>query len=213
MIRPGALLAVGLACLLTAFSASPAAFGASEQFKGQILDAGKLKPIDSQTTLKVGDMAPDFSLPTIDGGTVSLGQFRTNGTTGAPGKNVVISFVPAAFTPVCSEQWPGYNVVKEYFEKADTTLIGITTDNVHSLHAWTAQMGGVWFPVASDFWPHGETAEKYGVLRSTGTSERALFVIDREGIIRYMDVHDINDRPDLELLVAEVQKLAPGKRE
>ena len=51
----------------------------------------------------------------------------------------------------------------------------------------------------SDFWPHGEVARKYGVLRSTGVSERALFVIDRQGIIRYIDVHDINERPKMEI--------------
>ena len=68
-------------------------------------------------------------------------------------------------------------------------------------------MGGVWFPVLSDFWPHGEVARKYGVLRSTGVAERALFVIDRQGIIRYIDVHDINERPKMETLMAELDKL------
>jgi peroxiredoxin (alkyl hydroperoxide reductase subunit C) len=70
-------------------------------------------------------------------------------------------------------------------------------------------MGGgeLWFPVLSDFYPHGAVAEKYGILRSDGVSERALFVIDKKGIIRYIDVHDINDRPRLEVLVGELQKL------
>lgn len=213
MNRSGALLALSLACIVAVFSAAPAAFGASEQFKDQVFDIGKLKPIDSQTTLKVGDRAPDFSLPTIDGGTVTLGQHFADGASGRAGKNVVISFVPAAFSSVCSEQWPGYNVVKEFFDKADATLIGITTDNVPTLHAWIAEMGGVWFTVASDFWPHGETAQKYGILRSTGITERALFVIDREGIIRFIDVHDINDRPDMEVLITELQKLSPQEKQ
>jgi peroxiredoxin (alkyl hydroperoxide reductase subunit C) len=70
-------------------------------------------------------------------------------------------------------------------------------------------MGGgeLWFPVLSDFWPHGAVAYKYGVLRSDGVSERALFVIDKKGIIRYIDVHDINARPRLEDLVGELEKL------
>jgi peroxiredoxin (alkyl hydroperoxide reductase subunit C) len=68
-------------------------------------------------------------------------------------------------------------------------------------------MGGVWFPVLSDFWPHGDVASKYGVLRSEGISERALFVIDRKGIIRYIDVHDINERPKMEILMSELDKL------
>jgi peroxiredoxin (alkyl hydroperoxide reductase subunit C) len=120
---------------------------------------------------------------------------------------VVISFVPAAWTPVCSDQWPGYNIIKDIFDQNDTILLGITVDNIPTLFAWTNQMGKLWFPVLSDFWPHGGVAKKYGVLRSTGVSERALFVIDKKGIIRYIDVHDINKRPPLEDLVNELEKL------
>jgi peroxiredoxin (alkyl hydroperoxide reductase subunit C) len=67
--------------------------------------------------------------------------------------------------------------------------------------------GNLWFPVLSDFYPHGAVASKYGVLRSDGVSERSLFVIDKKGIIRYLDVHDINKRPRLEVLVKELGKL------
>jgi peroxiredoxin (alkyl hydroperoxide reductase subunit C) len=68
-------------------------------------------------------------------------------------------------------------------------------------------MGKLWFPVLSDFWPHGAVAKEYGVLRSSGVTERAIFVIDKRGIIRYIDVHDINLRPRLEILVGELKKL------
>ncbi len=70
-------------------------------------------------------------------------------------------------------------------------------------------MGGgtLWFPVLSDLYPHGVVAKKYSVLRSAGVTERALFVIDKKGIIRYIDVHDINKRPHLEDLVRELEKL------
>ena len=126
-------------------------------------------------------------------------------------KNVVISFVPAAWTPVCSDQWPGYNIAKEYFDQSDAILLGVTVDNIPTLYAWTKQMcmgsGNLWFPVLSDFYPHGAVASKYGVLRSDGVSERSLFVIDKKGIIRYIDVHDINKRPRLEVLVRELGKL------
>jgi peroxiredoxin len=86
-------------------------------------------------------------------------------------------------------------------------LLGISVDNLPTLYAWTHQMGTLWFPVLSDFWPHGAVAEKYGILRSDGVSERALFVIDKEGIIRYIDVHDINLRPKLEVLVKALERL------
>ena len=150
--------------------------------------------------VKVGDKAPDFALRAVSGGTVSLGDYLGK-------KNVVISFVPAAWTPVCSDQWPGYNIVKDIFDDNDAILLGITVDNVPTLFSWTNQMGKLWFPVLSDFYPHGATAAKFGVLRSDGVAERALFVIDKKGIIRYIDVHDINQRPPLDALVRELERL------
>jgi peroxiredoxin (alkyl hydroperoxide reductase subunit C) len=172
----------------------------SEQFKGNIFNPGELKPVDSITTLTIGDRAPNFTLPSLSGEKISLRQYRGK-------KNVVISFVPAAWTPVCSDQWPGYNLAKNLFKKYDALLLGITVDNIPTLHAWTNEMGDFWFPVLSDFWPHGTVSEKYGVLRSDGVSERALFIIDKKGIIRYIDIHDINTRPKLEVLVKELDKL------
>jgi len=80
-------------------------------------------------------------------------------------------------------------------------------DNIPTLFAWTNQMGKLWFPVLSDFWPHGAVAERYGVLRSDGVSERALFIIDKKGIIRYIRVNDINKRPPLEDLMKALGKL------
>jgi len=175
-------------------------YGVSEVFKENIYPVGKLKPVDSQLKVKVGERAPDFTLPSISGEKISLRQYRGK-------KNVVLSFVPAAWTPVCSDQWPGYNIAKEIFDQHETILLGITVDNLPTLFAWTNQMGKLWFPVLSDFWPHGKVAKRYGVLRSDGTAERALFVIDKKGIIRYIDVHDINKRPPLEELVSALEKL------
>lgn len=195
MLTLAVALLLGAPCLLPARAASP---GGSLQ-KG-IYQVGRLKPRDSRLKVKLGQKAPDFTLPVIGGGKVSLGQFRGK-------KNVVISFVPAAWTPVCSDQWPGYNLAEEEFKKRDTVVLGITVDNLPSLFAWIQAMGGVWFPVASDFWPHGRVAGLYGVLRSDGTSERALFVVDKKGVIRFIDVHDINQRPDLGVLAAALDEL------
>jgi peroxiredoxin len=150
--------------------------------------------------VKVGDKAPDFILPSISGHKVALSDYIGK-------KNIVLSFVPAAWTPVCSQQWPGYNIAKEIFEKSDAVLIGISVDNIPTLYAWTKPMGELWFPVVSDFWPHGAVAKTYGVLRDDGTAERALFIIDKQGIIRYIDVHDINTMPRLEDLSKELDQL------
>ena len=175
-------------------------FGLSDAYKNNIYDPGFLKMLDSVVKVKVGQKAPDFTLPAVSGGKVSLKDYLGK-------KNVVISFVPAAWTPVCSDQWPGYNIVKDLFDQHDAVLLGITVDNIPTLFSWTNQMGKLWFPVLSDFWPHGQTAKKYGVLRTDGVAERALFVIDKKGIIRYIDVHNINERPPLEALVKELEKL------
>ncbi|MDD5476155.1 MAG: peroxiredoxin [Syntrophales bacterium] len=173
--------------------------GLSDAFSGTVYEPKELKPVDSILKVSVGDRAPDFELPDLSGSTTSLAQYL--------GKNVVISFVPAAWTPICSDQWPGYNILKDFFEGYNAVLMGITVDNIPSLYAWTKQMGDLWFPVLSDFWPHGEVADSFGVLRSDGTSERAIFIIDGKGIIRYIDVHDINRRPPLETIVRELEKL------
>ena len=183
------------------FSVTGFRMARGEGLQDNIYPVGKLKPVDSLLKVKVGDEAPDFSLPSLQGGKVTLSGYRGK-------KNVVLSFVPAAWTPVCSGQWPGYNIAREMIEKHDAVLLGISVDNLPSLHAWTKEMGGLWFPVLSDFWPHGAVAERYGILRSDGVTERAVFVIDKKGIIRYIDVHDINERPDLDTLINVLEKLS-----
>ena len=171
-----------------------------EVAKKDIYDPGKLKAIDSVLKVRVGERAPDFVLPSVSGKKISLSQFFGK-------KNVVLSFVPAAFTPVCSQQFPGYSVVKNVFDETDAVLLGITVDNIPTLHAWTRQMGTVWFHVLSDFWPHGAVAKEYGVLRSDGLTERAVFIIDKEGIIRFIQVSDINKKPDPNVCALELKKL------
>ena len=204
MIKGKYILSPWLFSVLMIFLGTVTAYAQSSGFKDNIYPVGKLKPRDSVLTLKVGDSAPDFTLPAVDGGTITLSQYREK-------KNVVISFVPAAWTPVCSDQWPGYNLAQDLFVKNDAILLGITVDNIPTLYSWTKQMCNpgekLWFPVLSDFYPHGDVASKYGVLRSNGVSERALFVIDKKGTIRYIDVHDINQRPPLDALATALENL------
>jgi len=186
--------------VICSFFMGGAVLAASEELKNNIYNPGNLKPRDSILKVKAGQPAPDFTLPAVSGKKITLSDYRGQ-------KNVVISFVPAAFTPVCSDQWPGYNIVKDMFEENDAILLGITVDNIPTLHAWTRQMGKLWFEVLSDFWPHGSVADKYGVLRSDGLSERALFFIDKAGVISAILVMDINRRPDLEACATELKKL------
>lgn len=169
-------------------------------YGNKIYNPGILKPIDSELKVKVGEKAPDFNLPDIHGKSVRLSSFYGK-------KNIMLTFVPAAWTPVCSDQWPGYNFAKELFK--GTMVLGISVDNVPTLFAWTQQMGGLWFDVLSDFWPHGAVSSTYGVLRHDGMADRAIFLIDKKGIIRFIHVSDINVRPDLGLIINELKKLHP----
>jgi arsenate reductase-like glutaredoxin family protein len=90
-----------------------------------------------------------------------------------------------------------------------TQVLGISVDSVPCLNAWADSLGGITYPLLSDFFPHGEVAQRYGVLREDGRSERALFVVDKQGIVRYVDVHDIDDQPDNEELFRVLAELEP----
>jgi glutaredoxin len=85
------------------------------------------------------------------------------------------------------------------FTGLNAQVLGISVDHIPCLQAWADSLGGIKFPLLSDFWPHGVVSSLYGVLRTAdGFSERAIFVIDKNGIIRYIDIHDIDDRPNNE---------------
>lgn len=151
--------------------------------------------------LSIGQPAPDFSLPATGEQTISLKDYL--------GKNVVLTFFPRAWTPVCSHQIPALNEDLDKFVQMNTQVLALSIDHLPSLVAWLESLGGIQFPVLSDFWPHGEVAQRYGVLRPEGYSERANFIIDRHGIIRYIDVHDIDDQPNNIDLLKTLQQIDP----
>lgn len=95
------------------------------------------------------------------------------------------------------------------FAGLNAQVLGVSVDHVPCLTAWAESLGGIDYPLLSDFWPHGVVSEEYGVLRFDGYSERALFIIDKEGIIQYIDIHDINDQPDNDALLAELRRIDP----
>jgi glutaredoxin len=104
---------------------------------------------------------------------------------------------------------PSYELDLYKFEGYNTQVLGISIDHVHTLQAWAESLGGISYPLLSDFWPHGAVAEKYGVLRKDGRSERALFIVDKEGVVRYVDIHDIDEQPDNEELFKVLRQLEP----
>ena len=103
---------------------------------------------------------------------------------------------------------PGLEKNLERFKGLDAQVVGISIDSTHTNKAWAESLGGISYPLLCDFWPHGNVARDYGVFdEKAGRSERAVFVIDKDGIVRYIDVHDIGEQPDEEQILAELDKL------
>lgn len=96
------------------------------------------------------------------------------------------------------------------FEGMNTQVVGVSVDHIPCLKAWAESLGGISFPLASDFWPHGAAAREWGVFReSDGITERAVFVVDASGVIRYANVHDIAEQPDNDVLFSVLATLEP----
>src|ERR1700694_3294279 len=102
---------------------------------------------------------------------------------------------------------PSYEEDLSEFERRNAQVLGISTDQVFSNEAWAKSMGGLSYPLLSDNWPYGSVAVQYGVMRGTATTERAIFVIDKQGIIRYIDIHNIEEQPPTDQIIAALDKL------
>jgi peroxiredoxin len=151
--------------------------------------------------LKVGDEAPDFELSSHRGGSVKLSDYRGK-------KNVVLAFHPLAFTPVCAAQLSGYESDLARFETAGAAVLGVSIDAQPAKAAWAKSLGPISYDLLSDFHPHGEVAQKYGVFRPReGFSERAIFLIDREGRIAWSKVYGIPEQPKNDEVFAALDRL------
>ncbi len=141
---------------------------------------------------KVGDTAPAFTLPSHSGTTVSLSDFRGE-------QHVVLVFYPLDFSPVCSMQLPEYSDFREAFAEKGAAVLGINRDSVYTHRAW-AEAYGIEIPLLADMTL--EVATAYGVaLPERGISRRAVFLIDKQGIVRL--VHVERDTGDFTLHAAE----------
>jgi peroxiredoxin len=157
-------------------------------------------PRAESKTLKVGDAAPDFTLKTANREDWRLSDFREK-------KNVVLAFVPFAFSSVCSAQLPSYEAELDRFKDLDAEVVSISMDSTHALTAWAKSMGTS-FPLLSDFYPQGEIVDRYGVRHQVGMAERALFAIDKEGVIRFIEIQDApGNMPDNENLFEALRRI------
>lgn len=153
------------------------------------------------SALVPGATAPDFKLHSTPDQLVSLSELR--------GSPVILAFYPADFSPVCGDQMALYNEILSEFRRFKAELIGISVDGAWR-HAAFAKDRKLHFPLLSDFEPKGDVAQAYGVYRpQDGVCERALFVIDANGIIRWSYVSPMGINPGADGILAALEELAP----
>jgi len=151
--------------------------------------------------LAAGTPAPNFSLPSTPDQRVSLADFR--------GQLVVLAFYPADWSPVCGDQMALYNEMLGEFRQQKAQLLGISVDGVWC-HAAFANDRKLHFPLLADFEPKGAVARQYGAYReSEGLTERALFVIDGAGVVRWSFLSPIGVNPGADGIFDALDALAP----
>ena len=155
----------------------------------------------STPTLKVGDKAPDFTLRDQNGNEVTLSNYFGK-------KNVVLVFYPLSFTSVCDVQMPGYNQERQTFNGLNAQVFAISVDSVPVHRIWAEQLGGIDYPVLADFWPHGEVAKRYGVLLDSGIAQRSTFIIDTNGIVRFIEIHEMGKVPDRQKVIEFLKSMS-----
>ncbi|HPL99908.1 MAG TPA: peroxiredoxin [Bacillota bacterium] len=141
-------------------------------------------------SIKIGAVAPDFSLKDNKEQIIRLSDFR--------GKKVLLSWHPLAWTSVCTDQMRSLEVNWEEFRSLNTVPLGLSVDPVPSKKAWSAVIAIDNVSLPSDFWPHGQVARDYGIfIEKKGISERANIIIDENGIVRWIKVYPISQLPDI----------------
>jgi len=143
--------------------------------------------------------APDFRLPVTPDQKLSLSELR--------GQPVILAFYPADWSPVCGDQMALYNEILPEFKNYNAALLGISVDGVWCHEAF-AKDRHLHFPLLADFEPKGEVARKFGVYRGAdGISERALFVIDKQGVIAWSYLSPIGVNPGADGILQALEDL------
>jgi len=154
---------------------------------------------EGATPLRVGTRAPDFELSSGPDQTVSLAALR--------GRPVILAFYPADWSPVCSDQMTLYQAVLPEFQRFDAELLGLSVDGLWC-HAAFARDRNLSFPLLADFEPKGDVARAYHVYRAEdGTSERALYVIDADGIVRWSYVSPVDVNPGADGILRALESI------
>ena len=151
------------------------------------------------TPLPPGTKAPKFELHSTPDQTVSLAEFR--------GRPVILAFYPEDWSPVCSDQMALYQELLSEFQKFNAELMGISVDGIWC-HLAFAKDRNLHFPLLADFEPKGEVARSYQVYRAgDGTSERALYVIDADGIVRWSYISPVGVNPGADGILLALESI------
>lgn len=143
---------------------------------------------------KVGDQAKDFTLKDQNEKEFKLSDHK--------GKKVLLSFHPLAWTDVCAKQMKSLEDNKAAFDSLNTLAVGLSVDSIPSKKAWAESLGIKETSLLSDFWPHGEVAQLFGIFRERqGISERANIVVDESGKIVFLKVYPIAQLPDIKEII------------
>jgi peroxiredoxin len=167
----------------------------------------RLRGVLENRTPGVGDAAPDFELPALMAGvrgTLRLSAYRGQ-------RNVVLAFYPFNWQESSTAQLVSYQVQRPRVLASNAEIVTITVDSIMNTTAWERAIGPFEFPMCSDFWPHAEVSERYGVLRKAGevagSSERAVVIVDRSGSIVFRKSYDPDEVAPVEDVLTVLEKI------
>ena len=166
-----------------------------------------IRGVIENAPVSVGMAAPDFEIPALMAGVkkpLRLSAYRGQ-------KNVVLAFYPHNWREASAKQLIGYQAERPRMLASNAETVAVTVDSIMNTTTLEREIGPFDFPICADFWPHGEVCIHYGVLRETGVeagaSERAVFVIDRDGRIAFRKIYGLEEEQSMEEIFPVLEKL------
>jgi peroxiredoxin len=156
--------------------------------------------MESQSRIKPGDRGRGFTLKDQNGKDWSVAS--------VPGKRVLLSFHPLAWTPACTKQMKALEENYTTLSSLNTVAVGISVDSHYCKKAWGEHIGISLTPLLADFWPHGQVASMYGVFKQeAGFAERANVLLDDHGTVVYVKVYEVHAAPDLDETISFIRTM------